>query len=121
MLGHGSALDDPDDDVPFTIRFGAKKKEEDVKKLQDEHEKYKDKMKSETIVLACPFECNKWASNFDAKHCINIKDLNTCKSELRKILEKTFQTGQQVGQEQKGGFSTGQYAQTGQSQQQYTK
>ncbi len=78
-------------------------KEDDVKKLQTEHEKHLDKVKNDYVILAAPFDVSKHLSTFNAKSWINIKDLQVCKSELRKILDREFKSvgmGQPSGKEQ---------------------
>ena len=78
-------------------------KEEDVKQLLTEHEKHKDKVKNDYVILAAPFDVSKHLSSFNAKSWINIRDLQFCKSELRSILDKEFKClgmGQSTGKEQ---------------------
>ncbi len=78
-------------------------KEEDVTKLQMEHDKHKDKLKNDYVILAAPFDVSKHLTSFNAKSWVNIKDLQTCKSELRSILDREFKClgmGQPSGKEQ---------------------
>jgi hypothetical protein len=75
-------------------------KEDDLRRLQQEHDKYLDKLKNQNIILCCPFECSTYKSKFDAKYCINSSNVSNCKNEFKKIFDNCFQSFQQgkVGQ-----------------------
>ena len=70
-------------------------KEDDLKRLLQEYEKYADKLKNQNIILCCPFDCSSYKSKFDSKYCINSLNVSNCKSEFRKIFDSCFQSSQQ--------------------------
>ena len=94
-------------------------KEDEMRRLEEEHQKYKDKMKNDYILLVAHFDPSKWVSKFDAKDSIFVKDISTSRNDFKRIFDKVFQVcGTQVGKEQlgeKGQQNVGQQ-QYGQSQ-----
>lgn len=91
-------------------------KESDMNKLREEHDKYKDKMKGETVLLIAPFELSSYKSNFNATEVLNCKDINRCRDDLKKVLDRVFMSGQSqmsgmkespyIGQTNKQEYST---------------
>lgn len=70
-------------------------KEDDLRKLQQEHDKYQDKLKNQNIILCCPFDCSSYKSKLDARYTINCSNLSNCRSELKRIFDSVFQSSQQ--------------------------
>ena len=89
-----------------------------MRRLEEENQKYKDKMKNDYILLVAHFDPSKWVSKFDAKDSIFVKDISNSRNDFKRIFDKVFQVcGTQVGKEQlgeKGQQNVGQ--QYGQSQ-----
>jgi hypothetical protein len=85
----------------------------DLEKLQQEHDKYENKMKNQYIILCCDFDASQWLSKFDAKKFIDLKNVSNVKTELRNVFNQCFQVTQQ-----KGGVGYGQPEVSGQRVQQ---
>jgi hypothetical protein len=76
-------------------------KEDEMRRLEEEHQKYKDKMKNDYVLLVAHFDPSKWVSKFDAKESIFVKDIKTSRNDFKRIFDKVFQvSGTQVGKEQ---------------------
>ena len=62
-------------------------KQDDIKLLQEDYEKYKNLFKNITIILCCPFGCDIYKEKVNAQYCIDSSDISNLKKTFSSILE----------------------------------
>jgi hypothetical protein len=73
----------------FVIFYGCK--QDDLKLLQEDYEKYKELLKNITIILCCPFLCDSYKEKVNAQYCINCSDISNFKKNICSIFETSLQ------------------------------
>jgi hypothetical protein len=72
-------------------------KENELDRLKDEHDKYKDKMKGSTTILCAPFEASQWVPKLEVLNFIKVSDFQKASKELESLFDRSFELSGSLG------------------------